>query len=145
MEAVMAPLRKSRWIFLSQWISTFLVAVIALAWLAASNHCALAALVDLRKASHACCHETDPGGQPPQSTMQCCNTFHVTVPAPAALPAVQLHALRPAWLEASSIPVIVSMPACAEFCATGPPRALGFAETILNRSLLSHAPPCFVA
>lgn len=140
----MTPLRKSHGIFSSRRISTLLVAVVALAWLLASNHCALAALAGLKKPPHACCHEDSPGRQS-QGAMQCCNTFHVTVPVHVGAPEAALHMLRPAWLETSAVPASGPVRGCENSLANAPPRALGFAETILNRSLLSHAPPHFAA
>ncbi len=145
MEAGMMPHGKSRWIFSSRRISTFLVAIIALAWLGASNHCALAALEGVRSASHACCREDGKPAPKSQSTMQCCDTFNLTIPATVAAPVGPLHALRPAWLEVSPLPIAACTRSGSEFHATGPPRVFGFAETVLNRSLLSHAPPHFVA
>ena len=139
MEAVMTLFRHSR------WVSTFLVGVVALSWLVASNHCALAALENSQKAAHACCHERGKTDPQPQSAIQCCDTFHVTVPALVTAPETQLHALEPAWAEASPIAVAALLECRVAFSATGPPRALGFVELVLNRSLLSHAPPRFVA
>jgi hypothetical protein len=135
----MTQLRQSR------WISTLLVAVIAFAWIVASNHCALAAIEGMRKPAHACCREGAQSHLPPMAAMQCCDTLHATIFVPAAAPEGQLHALQPAWLEIAAVLFSELARPRAEFHATGPPRALGFAEIVLNRSLLSHAPPRFVA
>lgn len=131
----------------SRWFSTLIVGVIALAWFTVANHCALAAFETVKPDPHACCQTggTKPPVSPKQSVVLCCDTLNVTLPAYAAAPLTQWEALRPAWLE-SVLPRLDanSIPA-GTLHATGPPRALGFAEIVLNRSLFSHAPPSFVA
>jgi len=136
----MTQLRQSR------WVSATIAAVIAMAWLGASNHCALAAVERAAKAAHACCHESDQGQpqQAPKST-QCCEAFSVPLPDQAAAPVAHLHELQPAWVESSAPQPVNRCAACREFHDTGPPGAASFAETVLNRSLLAHAPPFFVS
>jgi len=137
----MTPLRRSRWT----------AAVIALAtmaaWLVASNHCAIASLQPPAKAGHACCHEKDAGPKPvaPRS-MECCDVSNVPVPVQAIAPAGQFFEL-PAIAEdalADFSPAHLRDAAVATR-AHDPPPAASFAETVLNRSLLAHAPPVFVA
>jgi hypothetical protein len=70
------------------------------------------------------------------------------VPSAIAAPAVHLQELQPAWLQAARVEASAEAPILAvDFASdTGPPRgALSFALLILNRSLLAHAPPHFVA
>ncbi len=136
----MTPMRQSR------WVSAFVVAVAAFAWLVASNHCAFAAFEKPRPAAHACCHEEGKSSSPsPGAAMQCCDTFNVMLPGAAAVPAVSFGDLRPEWTGEISRCVAVSILEGRPFCSHGPPRAAGFAETVLNRSLPSHGPPLLVA
>jgi hypothetical protein len=124
--------------------------VAALAWLVASNHCAFATLaVSVSpKAAHVCCHdEAGPHSQPASPpSLQCCDTLKAALPAQAVAPAAPLHELPPAWIETVALPNFAAA-RCLEIAfATGPPpRAATFAESILNRCLLAHAPPAFVA
>ncbi|HVE15818.1 MAG TPA: hypothetical protein VNB29_03735 [Chthoniobacterales bacterium] len=130
----------------SRWASTFFVAAAMLVWFVASNHCAFAGIEPARVAAHSCCHEEGKSAPPVSgAVMQCCDTFNVALPAMVAAPEIQLYELRPLWMEVSLLPEVSSVPACLPRATTGPPRALGFAEIVLNRSLLSHAPPRFVA
>ncbi|MDD5199868.1 MAG: hypothetical protein PHC88_08695 [Terrimicrobiaceae bacterium] len=131
----MTTLRQYRW-------TSALVALLAIfAWIIASNHCALAAVG--HPAKHSCCHEPC-GGKP---VTQCCEAFNVPMPDQASAPAVHLHALGAAWTDATNASAFGDDPAAlvSSACATGPPPGAGFAETVLNRSLLAHAPPVCVA
>jgi hypothetical protein len=137
----MTSLRRSRW-------TAALVAFVTMAaWLVASNHCTITSLERPAKVAHACCHEEVPGQAPagPQST-QCCEAFNVPVPEHVSVPAGHFFEL-PGALEPTVVSLI-SLPSrkiVAPVRAHDPPPAPGFAETVLNRSLLAHAPPVFVA
>jgi hypothetical protein len=113
------------------------------AWLFASNHCALAALAAADE--HACCHRTEDA--PVQESMtECCQALSAPLPAVAAAPVVELFVLHPAWNERAEILLPrEDVPACREYSAHGPPGAMAFAELVLQRSLLAHAPPVVVA
>jgi hypothetical protein len=128
----------------------FVVAIIttvALAWLFASNHCALAA-VESPAREHVCCHSDRGASHPPHHAMQCCKGLTAPVPNAVVAPAVQLQELQPAWLQAARVEASAEAPILAiDFASDiGPPRgALSIALLILNRSLLAHAPPRFVS
>jgi hypothetical protein len=133
----------------ARWFVAMVMLVAVVAWLVASNHCAFATLAATSpKAAHACCHEEDAQHDHPAfpPAMQCCDTLKASLPAQALVPVASLHELLPAWTA-----VEISAPAAVEEVtvvapATGPPpRAATFVETVLNRSLLAHAPPVFVA
>ena len=73
----------------------------------------------------------------------CCKSLHILpagadaklVKAPDALPMV-------AWVWfALAETMVVETPVANAVSATGPPGAWSFAEVVLQRSLLSHAPP----
>jgi pimeloyl-ACP methyl ester carboxylesterase len=140
-EQSMTSLRRCRW-------TAALVAFVTMAaWMVASNHCAIASLESPAKAAHACCQEKTPGQSPaaPQST-PCCEAFNVPVPEHVSVPAGHFFEL-PVALE-QTLASLISLPSrdvVAPVRAHDPPRAPSFAETVLNRSLLAHAPPVFVA
>ncbi|MDQ3621423.1 MAG: hypothetical protein M3463_02910, partial [Verrucomicrobiota bacterium] len=127
------------------------VLVLLAAWFALSNHCALAVIghrADAGKAAgvHKCCpNKADAGGeQTPERPMgTCCKSLRV-LPADAVAKLVKASDSPPmlaaAWVALAEIPA-VERPAAQVRHTTGPPWAWSFAETVLQRSLLSHAPP----
>jgi hypothetical protein len=126
-----------------------IITTVAVAWIFASNHCALAAVESLAKpaSEHACCHSEKGESQPRGYAMQCCKALAAPVPNAIAAPAVQLQELQPAWLQAGRVEASIEASILAIDFASDigpPPDALSFALLILNRSLLAHAPPRFV-
>ncbi len=129
------------------------VLVLLAAWFALSNHCALAVMghgadADETAEVHKCCPpKAEAGGEqtPEQPMGACCKSLRVLpaasaklVEAPDSLPMV-------AWAWAVLAETLaVERPAAEVAHTTGPPGARSFAEVVLQRSLLSHAPP-FVA
>jgi hypothetical protein len=122
------------------------VVVIAIcSWFAISNHCAFAALArkaDLAPA--ACPFHSKPTKQKPQpSQVQCCKVLRAVVLVKTKswarddtnFSAVDLYCQECTFVAHSRA---APMPL---FLDTGPPGAASFAELILQRSLLAHAPP----
>jgi hypothetical protein len=121
-----------------------IVAVAICSWFAISNHCAFAALATKTDAaSHGCPFHSKPKEK--QSTgAQCCKILRAVAPVPAkgwARDDTKLsdadgynseHALVIASPQTTLVPLSLD---------TGPPDAHSFAELILQRSLLAHAPP----
>lgn len=119
-----------------------ILAVMA-AWVFASNHCSLATLTAAAD-EHACCHRADQG--PDRETMtECCQALNVPLPAVAAAPSGQLYVLFPAWPEREEPVAVPQVAVAALFSMHGPPGVIAFAEQVLNRSLLAHAPPVVVS
>jgi len=128
-----------------------IVLVTGLAWFGIANHCALAALeTPAANANVARCHEHCGGNQSPakgkdQRTTECCKTLRATLNAPAkklapcdtSLFALQLYSVAPVIFSSDSR---LAATRGVEF-DTGPPGSLTFAELILQRSILAHAPP----
>jgi hypothetical protein len=121
------------------------VAIAICSWLAISNHCAFAAMAKSTASQRAACpFHSKPEKQKPHSTQaQCCKSLRAVVFVKPknwerddanfcdinfpnderALPTCSLRTAQPLLLD------------------TGPPGASSFAELILQRSLLAHAPP----
>jgi hypothetical protein len=126
-----------------------LVALIALsAWLGVSNHCALAAAATERTTSGVeCCpfHSHSAGSQKQKApaAQPCCKVLRALVVPSAKIPSrsvIELPHLDLSRADSviSGAPKIsIEQPALD----TGPPGAFSFAELILQRSILSHAPP----
>jgi hypothetical protein len=126
------------------------VAVLLAAWLTLSNHCALATLghgaAGARSAElHKCCAGKAPAEKekaPSPTPGMCCKSLRVLpTDAPTKLVAAHTEVLLFEFMwtaptAATSDPVVAE-----RACAAGPPEAVGFVERVLQRSLLSHAPP----
>jgi hypothetical protein len=123
------------------------VLVTLLAWFSISNHCALGALEGPKaEVAHASCHggPVVPSGAPAKSeTSLCCKNLRATLPALAKVPAAGEIAgsnfdacfVRPfSFLNEFRVyrPLELDI---------GPPGAPTFAESVLQRSILAHAPP----
>jgi hypothetical protein len=122
------------------------VIITAVAWFFISNHCVLAELQAAPKA-RASCHQPCCGsGQTPiksNSATECCKTLRATLSGAAkdfagydsSLFALQLYFIGPVISTKDSGPIPVLE------LGTGPPFANTFAESVLQRSILAHAPP----
>lgn len=121
------------------------VAIAICSWLVISNHCALAAIAASTAPQRAACpFHSKPEKQQDQSTQaQCCKSL------PAVVVAKQKNCARDdSNFSNASFPNAQSalLPCCLYIAEpllldTGPPGAPSFAELILQRSLLAHAPP----
>jgi len=124
-----------------------IVAVAICSWFAISNHCAFAALATRTDAaSHGCPFHSKPK-EKPSAGAQCCKILRAVASVPAkawARDDTNLsdaddyggeRALAIAYLQTALVPLSLD---------TGPPGVRSFAELILQRSLLAHAPPVLV-
>jgi hypothetical protein len=121
------------------------VAVAICSWIAISHHCAFAAVAtNTDSAQVACPFHSKPEKQKEQSSqVQCCKILRAVVPT-----------ILKSWARSDGDFSDIHFP--FEDCRllgyfrdplapllldTGPPEAHSFAELILQRSLLAHAPP----
>ncbi|MEP6823045.1 MAG: hypothetical protein ABI946_11930 [Chthoniobacterales bacterium] len=124
--------------------------LLAAAWLLASNHCAVAALARQQSAQgrhEHCGGHSDDSQQPHKDggcdDQNCCKSLTAPAVALAKSPvsfdwfdfvmADYFTAILPGHTDPH--------PAVVFQLDTGPPRASSFAESVLQGSLLSHAPP----
>jgi hypothetical protein len=123
------------------------VVVVTLAgWFLISNHCALAALKGRQNgAAHASCHANIPApGKLPAKDEQtpCCKLLRATVVKDSAS-VVQnglIFSLQPYFVGLIVFPEQLHWSQSFEL-DTGPPFSGSFAESVLQRSILAHAPP----
>ena len=120
-----------------------IVAVAICSWFAISNHCVFAALATNDTASRECPFHSKPK-EKPSSGAQCCKILRAVASVATkswtrddakfseADHYNDERALITAYLQTTLAPL---------FLDTGPPNAHSFAELILQRSLLAHAPP----
>jgi hypothetical protein len=131
----------------------FTVTVMMAAWFAISNHCALGATppqtAPNAPAADGCpfhAKHSNPAKPKPSSDLPCCKILRAVVAKPArnlARPAFDLVVSDLVFHEFT-----VFVPARIPFVSlsqdTGPPGVRSFAELILQRSILAHAPPHLV-
>ena len=129
----------------SRIVQLAVVLFVILSWIAISNHCAFGAVAAQAGAwPTACPFHSRPAKQKEQSTqLQCCKILRAVISTPpkswvrdhTSLSDVDLYFERLALIATSrntSLPLLLD---------TGPPGARSFAELILQRSILVHAPP----
>jgi len=121
------------------------VAVAICSWIAISNHCAFAAVATKTSAQNECPFHSKPAKQKEQpSHVQCCKILRAVAPVitkswardDAKFSNADLYRGEGALFIACSQTTLAPL-----FLDTGPPRSYSFAELILQRSLLTHAPP----
>ncbi len=125
----------------SRW-TTVLMTITA--WMLLSNHCALglSGTVAESDAEARCPMHSAPGKEEPTTNLPCCKDLR----AVATHAVKRVTALAPQLVGSQSYVVAVFLaPPCLTapvlVLETGPPRSLSFAESILQRSILAHAPP----
>ncbi len=113
------------------------------AWLVASDHCALAGVL-LQPAAQEICpgHSSEPEKTPADGGLPCCKTLCAT-PAQMKVSAgynLDFFGLQP-YFEIDFPLLWGNSTAPSAELDTGPPEIRTFAESVLQRSLLAHAPP----
>jgi hypothetical protein len=133
---------------LFHWVTVTLTAV---SWLALSHHCALGlAAVESHNQQeaaeqHDCCANDAPSKPRPAKdpTIPCCKTLPAT--AASLSKAYQPEATILAASVLEFVTLLVSEPPRLSVAVclldTGPPGKKTFAESVLQESLLAHAPP----
>jgi hypothetical protein len=125
-----------------------IVVVTGLAWISISNHCALGALVAKTNSAVAPmrCHGNQPAPSKENSKeeMPCCKLLRATVTSDAKIVHVASNNFLPAQ-KTIIAEMIFANEAQLHWTPleldTGPPFADSFAESVLQRSILAHAPP----
>ena len=120
------------------------VAITIFSWLAISNHCAFGAIADRDRETQSACpfHSKPAKPQNPSPGIQCCKILRAVVPIVAKSWARDDAKFSNVDLTVEQFVIFTashnSEPLLLD---TGPPGARTFAELILQRSLLAHAPP----
>lgn len=146
---------ENRLVFMSRLRSMLLragvILITLLAWFSISNHCAIGALGSQATVTmHGACHESSPPpaespGKGEQSP--CCKILRATlVKLSTPWPASDLAAfsLQTYFTTLVVFPELLHSPTPLE-SDTGPPFCGSFAESVLQRSILAHAPPLFLS
>ena len=114
-------------------------------WFAISNHCAFAAVATKTDSVQtACPFHSKPAKQKQQpSQLQCCKILRAVVPVVAKSWARDDAKFFDLELRVEEFVLVEFLPnaRASSSLDTGTPGARSFAELILQRSLLAHAPP----
>lgn len=117
-------------------------------WFAISNHCALAAVTTKTHSEQTeCPFHSKPSKQKPESSqLQCCKILRAVVFDHTKSWARDDARFFDVDLRVEEVGLVALLPNVQASWSldTGPPGGRSFAELILQRSLLAHAPP-FVA
>jgi len=120
------------------------VVAVATAWFVISNHCALAAMENANSApAHAHCHgSTAPKKAPAKDEhVPCCKVLSALVVKGVSVDGSGLtFSLQQYLVGFVDFPEQLHWPQSLEL-DTGPPFSSSFAECVLQRSILAHAPP----
>ena len=110
------------------------------AWFLLSNHCALALGLPLDSEPGGCPMHSAPAKGKAAPTVPCCKDLRAVASHAAKNLAAANQLLG---VQDYAATVLASPRVVAQLLAlnTGPPRSLSFAESILQRSILAHAPP----
>jgi hypothetical protein len=131
-------------------VSRFLIVMLTMmAWFAISNHCVLGAIEAQAGKPVAHCHDhpsspVQPGDGDQESP--CCKTLRATVATPVKAPEAQPDTSLFAYEFVSQVHAYDDrqLERVSYFADTGPPGSSTFAELVLQRSILAHAPPLLV-
>ena len=128
-----------------------ITALAATAWLAVSNHCVIAAGTTANPETGASAHAHCPGHPAPANptndqqprTVECCKTLST---ASASFDRTQIgyqpgHFIPFRFAKSRLCLAPTARPIDGFALDTGPPGAISFAESVLQRSVLAHAPP----
>jgi len=126
------------------------ISVLAIvAWFGITNHCALGALVTAKMQSPLApmhCHgnQPSPSKKTGDEEIPCCKMLRATVTGEAKIIQVATKDYVPlqSWIVAEIIFAHEArLRRAPQGLDTGPPFAASFAESVLQRSVLAHAPP----
>ena len=122
------------------------VVVTLVGWFSISNHCALAAFEGRQSGgAHASCHANMPAPSklPAKGEqMPCCKLLRATVVKDngSVVQTGLIFSLQPYFVGFIVFPAQLHWSQSFEL-DTGPPFSTSFAESVLQRSILAHAPP----
>ncbi|PYI93628.1 MAG: hypothetical protein DME97_05060 [Verrucomicrobia bacterium] len=127
------------------WGRFIFVIVLMAAWFSISNHCALGALIALKTKTRMAgmhCHGTRPApSKPGEEQTPCCKVLKALTIAKVDTGAAPLDFVLKNYPASELLEGILHEQAHTVAQDTGPPGALSFSESVLQRSILAHAPP----
>ena len=126
----------------------FIAVIVAVAWLAISNHCALAAMQGAARMTMPGCHgcgasKSAPAKDGKANGIECCKVLRATL---LTISKSFAEFDKLAFTEQPDFVGLIVAPGNPQLTDsleldTGPPFLRSFAENVLQRSILAHAPP----
>jgi hypothetical protein len=130
---------------------TATVLVVLVAWFALSNHCVLgAACASVAPATKGCpMHMKSSDNAPAKHKgsshgMPCCMTLRAVTTAKISVATNMFGFVLKQYFLHTMLPEVSQRARPLLALDTGPPAALSFSESVLQRSILAHAPPVLV-
>ena len=125
------------------WGRFIFVIVLMAAWFSISNHCALGALIAKKPPMAGMhCHGTQPApSKPGEEQTPCCKVLKALTIAKVDIGAAPLDFVLKNYPASELVVRILHSQTNTVAQDTGPPGALTFSESVLQRSILAHAPP----
>jgi hypothetical protein len=131
-----------------KFIPVSIVVVTGLAWISVCNHCALGGLIAQSNSAVAPMHchgsPSSPSKKSGGEEMPCCKVLRATLTGQGKIVQVASKDFLPiqSWIVAEILfPDEAQLHRPTQELDTGPPFAGTFAESVLQRSILAHAPP----
>lgn len=115
------------------------------AWMVLSNHCALGAITlpaNSGVEASGCPMHSAPAKKKPAAKLPCCKDLRAV--AAKAVASAMAATIRFVGVQDYAAEIFLSPPPVAigvDGLDTGPPGAFSFAESVLQQSILAHAPP----
>jgi hypothetical protein len=124
-------------------MTAFAVVLTLAAWFSLSNHCALGVVAPVSEAaSSSCPMHSAPAKKKPATTTPCCKDVRAVVAKGVTAAAAGVRVIvAPCYATEIFVLKPVRTVIGFENLDTGPPGWFSFAESVLQESMLSHAPP----
>jgi hypothetical protein len=126
-----------------RWV-TVLVTIVA--WLALSNHCVLGRALDSatradQSEASGCPMHSAPAKKKPATKTPCCKDVRAVIAKSVAANPIAVRLIGTRDYITAIFPEPARIATELGSLDTGPPDLLSFAESVLQESMLSHAPP----
>ncbi|MFN2622610.1 MAG: hypothetical protein ABR611_07175 [Chthoniobacterales bacterium] len=127
---------------IGQTTIAFVVALTVAAWFSLSNHCALAVIAPITDAvTNSCPMHSAPARKKPGTMTPCCKELRAIVAKCVTATAAPKRVIGSLDYAGEIFAQPERAPIAIEALDTGPPGCFSFAESVLQQSMLSHAPP----
>jgi hypothetical protein len=127
---------------MSRTAVSFAVTITIAAWFLLSNHCALGAAVPVAEVvANTCPMHSAPAKKKPATKTPCCKDVRAVIAKSVTANPIAVRLIETRDYITAVFPEPARMATNLGSVDTGPPELLSFAESVLQESMLSHAPP----
>ena len=119
-----------------------------MAWFLISNHCVISAFAANAHAGapqmHCHGNQPAPAKQKGDEIVPCCKMLKAVEAKSVGVTPNTFKFVLKEYFSGVVLPIVSERHSFLIACDSGPPaRAVSFSESVLQRSILAHAPPCF--